>query len=151
MEIRSYTTADREACLALLRSNVPDYFVAADEADYGSFLERLPGRYFVAAGDDGRILAAGGIAAEADGTTATLCWGIVSAAHQRAGIGSRLLTHRLEVFLPEHPGIARLRVNTTQKVQAFFEKHGFVAVEVKPFAYGPDLHHVRMERSRVWP
>src|SRR4051794_30461646 len=52
MEIRIYTSADREACLDLLRSNVPEHFVASNEADYGSFLDRLPGRYFVVAGDD---------------------------------------------------------------------------------------------------
>lgn len=144
MEIRPFTKADREACLALLRSNVPEHFVASDEADLARFLDALPGPYFVVE-DGGRIVASGGIAAEQDGVTASLCWGIVDAARQRAGIGTRLLSHRLASFLPGHPEVRRVRINTTQKVQAFYEKHGFAPTEVRPGAYGPGLDHVRME------
>ncbi|MFT3774761.1 MAG: GNAT family N-acetyltransferase [Minicystis sp.] len=143
MNIRPYTPADRERCLALLRSNVPEHFQATDEADYARFLDALPGPYFVVE-EGGEIIAAGGIAAEKDGITATLCWGIVTARRQRAGVGTKLLAHRLEAFLPGHPEITRIQTNTTQKVQAFFARHGFAVVEVKPLAYGPDLDHVRM-------
>lgn len=147
MNIRPYTPADRESCLSLLRGNVPEHFVASDEADYAAFLDTLPGPYFVV--EDGeRVIAAGGIALNKDGVTAALCWGIVGAARQREGVGARLLEHRLRAFLPDHPEVTRVLINTTQKVQRFYEKHGFAAVEVRPKAYGPDLDHVLMVRPR---
>jgi GNAT superfamily N-acetyltransferase len=147
MDIRPYSASDREACLALLRGNVPEHFVASDEAELARFLDALPGPYFVVE-DGGRIVAAGGIAAERDGVTATLCWGIVDARRQRQGIGARLLAHRLDAFLPDNPQIRRVQTNTSQKVQGFYARHGFAVVEVRPQAYGPDLDHVRMVRER---
>lgn len=146
IEIRPYQSSDREGCLALLRSNIPEHFSPPEEDEYARFLDALPGPYFVAV-DGGRIVAGGGIAAERDGVTATLCWGIVEAARQRTGIGSRLLARRLEPFLSQHPEIRRLQTNTTQKVQGFYERHGFVVAEVRPRAFGPDLDHVRMVRA----
>ncbi|PCC73016.1 Ribosomal protein S18 acetylase RimI [Nannocystis exedens] len=146
MLIRPYTPADREACLALLRSNIPEHFSSGEEPDFARYLDSLPGPYFVVE-DGGRIVAGGGIAAEPDGITATLCWGIVDAARQRTGIGTQLLAHRLDAFLPANPQIRQLQTNTSQKVQGFYAKHGFVVVEVRPRAFGPDLDHVRMIRQ----
>jgi hypothetical protein len=54
------------------------------------------------------------------------------------------LKHRLAEFLPEHPHVKRIQVNTSQKVQGFFEHHGFTAIEVRPDGYGVGLDHVRM-------
>jgi GNAT superfamily N-acetyltransferase len=146
VKIRPYTPADREACLELLRSNVPEHFSPSEEAEMARFLDRLPGPYFVVE-DGGQLVACGGIATERDGVTATLCWGIVHATRQRSGVGTKLLEHRLDVFLREHPQIRQLQTNTSQKVQGFYAKHGFVVVEVRPQGYGPDLDHVRMVRD----
>lgn len=146
MPIRPYQASDREGCLALLRSNIPEHFSPAEEAELARFLDALPGPYFVLE-QDGRIVASGGIAAERDGLTATLCWGLVQADRQRGGLGTRLLAHRLAAFLAERPEIRRIQVNTSQKVQAFYARHGFAVLEVRPRAYGPDLDHVRMLRD----
>lgn len=145
MRIRPYLEKDRSACLLVLRSNVPEHFVASDEDAFARFLDNLPGPYFVV-DDDVHVIACGGIAEEKDPSVATLCWGIVDSTRHRAGIGTALLNHRLAAFLPNHPKVRCLRVNTTQKVQGFFERHGFLVTEVHPRAYGPDLDHVRMER-----
>jgi ribosomal protein S18 acetylase RimI-like enzyme len=146
MEIRPYAPSDRAACLALLRSNVPEHFSPAEEDEFARFLDALPGPYFVAI-EGGRIVAGGGIAAEPDGVTATLCWGIVAADRQRSGIGSALLRRRLGAFLPDNPQIRRVQTNTSQKVQGFYARHGFAVVEVRPQGFGPDLDHVRMVRE----
>nr|WP_276604340.1 GNAT family N-acetyltransferase [Nannocystis pusilla] len=148
MNIRLYTPADREACLELLRSNTPEHFSLAEEADLARFLDALPGPYFVVE-DGGRIIASGGIAGERDGITATLCWGMVDASRQRAGVGSKLLIHRVETFLAERPQIRQLQTHTSQKVQGFYAKHGFRVVEVRPHGFGPDLDHVHMMRDRT--
>lgn len=147
MKIRPYTPADREACLELIRSNTPEHFSTAEETELARFLDALPGPYFVAE-DGGQIIASGGIAAERDGVTATLCWGMVDASRQRTGVGSKLLVHRLEAMLAEYPQIRQIQTHTSQKVQDFYAKHGFRVVEVRPGGFGPGLDHVHMMRDR---
>ncbi|MFZ6180855.1 GNAT family N-acetyltransferase [Nannocystis pusilla] len=148
MKIRPYTPADREACLELIRSNTPEHFSTAEEAELARFLDALPGPYFVVE-DGGQIIASGGIAGERDGITATLCWGMVDASRQRTGVGSKLLIHRVETFLAAHPQIRRVQTHTSQKVQEFYAKHGFRVVEVRPNGFGPGLDHVHMIRDRT--
>ena len=46
----------------------------------------------------------------------------------------------------DYPWIERVQVNTTQLVQGFFERHGFVAVSSEAGGYGPGLDHVRLSR-----
>ena len=145
MLIRPYLEADRSACLQLLRGNVPEHFVASDENDFAGFLDTLSGPYFVV--EDGHeIVACGGIAAD-DDEIAALCWGIVAAHRQRMGIGTMLTAHRIETFLALHPRIRMVRIHTTQKVQAFYEKHGFEVKSVRANAYGEGLDHVVMHRT----
>lgn len=102
MQIRAYQPGDLEACVTILRSNVPLHCPASDEAGFRAFLAALPGPYFVVAAGDGAVVACGGIALEDDPAVATLCWGIVRADAQLRGVGSALLWHRLEAFLPLH-------------------------------------------------
>ena len=144
--IRPYVPNDREACLDLLRGNIPEHFSPAEAEEFARFLDALPGPYFVAE-IDGRIVGCGGIAAEKDGVTATLCWGIVDARHQRGGVGTKLLERRLGGFLAEHPEIRRVQTHTSQKVQGFYARHGFVVASVVPQGFGPELDEVTMVRS----
>jgi ribosomal protein S18 acetylase RimI-like enzyme len=147
VKIRPYTPADREGCLELLRGNIPEHFSPPEEAELARFLDVLPGLYFVVE-DGGRIIASGGVAAERDGVTATLCWGMVDATRQRTGVGTKLLAHRLAAFLAGHPQIRQIQTHTSQKVQGFYAKHGFAVVEVRPDGFGPGLDHVHMMRDR---
>lgn len=147
MKIRPYTPADREACLELIRSNTPEHFSTSEEAELARFLDALPGPYFVVE-EGGQIIASGGIALERDGVTATLCWGMVDASRQRTGVGSKLLVHRLDAILAEHPQTRQIQTHTSQKVQDFYAKHGFRVISVRPCGFGPDLDHVHMMRDR---
>lgn len=142
--IRPYRIADRQACLALLRSNVPEHFLASDERELDAFLTRMPGPYFVIEDDEGAILACGGIAAEpAEPGVSSLCWGIVRSDRQRHGLGRALTLHRLQAAPVE---TALVRLSTTQKVQGFYEKLGFVVTEILEGGYGPGLDRVWMQR-----
>lgn len=145
MRIRSYQPEDRAACLAVLESNTPEHFSVADRAELVAFLDRLPGPYFVAEDPPESVVACGGIAQDPNPEVAALCWGMVHARRHRGGIGGALLKHRLASFLPNHPEVKIVRINTTQKVQAFYERHGFIAREILRDGYGPGLDHVRME------
>jgi ribosomal protein S18 acetylase RimI-like enzyme len=144
MRIRRYVDDDRGGCLALLRSNVPQYFTPEDEDSFARFLAAPPGLFFVVEEAASQLIACGGIAGR-EPTMATLCWGIVDRGRQRTGVGTALLRHRLASFLPDHRDVRTVRVNTTQKVQGFFERHGFRATNVRVGAYGPGLDHVQME------
>lgn len=140
--IRSYTPNDREACLALLRGNIPEHFTPDEERQLDAFLGDLPGPYFVVE-EAGELVACGGIATEPnDQTAAALCWGIVRHDRQGRGIGRALTLHRLAAL----PGVTRVRINTSQKVQGFYAKLGFVVTHVTPNGFGPGLDEVRMER-----
>lgn len=144
--IRAYLPKDRAACLALLRSNVPEHFSPREEAQLDAFLAAPPGPYFVVEDDEGAILACGGLVTEPHAPSlAALCWGIVRADRQRRGLGRALTLHRLGAAAK---GVTRVRIETSQKVQGFYEKLGFVATEVVKDGFGPGLDHVTMERSQ---
>jgi ribosomal protein S18 acetylase RimI-like enzyme len=146
MQIRPYATADREICLKIFRSNVPTYFAASDEPEFARFLDRQIGPLWVVA-DGGVIVAYGGVALDHPETgIATLCWGMVAADKHRHGIGSALLQHRINYVAAEQPATRLLRADTTQLAQGFFERHGFVAVQVVTGGYGAALDHVVMNR-----
>src|SRR5581483_6270996 len=94
MHIREYHPADREACLAILEGNTPDFYLPHEEADFSVFLDRLQCRYFLIE-DEAGIIACGGYHIEEDTGTATLDWGMVSRERHRRGLGRLLLLARL--------------------------------------------------------
>ena len=73
MNIRSYSRSDRYACLEILESNTPEFFIPTDCNGYGAFLDNLPGPYFVFE-ESGQIAACGGWAMDSD-DVADLTWG----------------------------------------------------------------------------
>ena len=146
MHIRKYATDDRTTCLSIFRSNVPTYFAASDEEKFAQFLDDPRVKFWVV-DMGGQIRACGGLAVYyPKPEMATLCWGMVARNFQRQGIGRALLEFRMKLVTARHPTIRRLRVNTTQVVQAFYERHGFGAVHVEPDRYGSGFDHVMMDR-----
>jgi ribosomal protein S18 acetylase RimI-like enzyme len=146
MQIRSYAHEDREICLKIFRSNVPTYFASSDEPEFVRFLDRQLGPLWVVA-DNAVIVACGGVAIDRpEAGMATLCWGMVAADSHRYGIGSTLLQHRINYVAAEQPATRLLRANTTPLARGFFERHGFVAVQVITGGYGATLDHVVMNR-----
>lgn len=143
ISIKPYVAADRDACIAVLRSNTPEHFLARDEHDFAQFLDKLPGPYFVVREAE-TVVSCGGIALNSDRISAALCWGMVAAHKHRCGIGSVLLEHRKCEFLSVHPNVGALTIHTTQKVEAFYARHGFVVNQRKVDGYGPGLDHVEM-------
>ena len=62
MNTRAYAPGDREDCLAIFDSNVPEDFRAEERVGFEAFLDALPGPYFVVVDDEGRVRACGGYA-----------------------------------------------------------------------------------------
>lgn len=141
--VRPYDPArDRDACLAIFRSNVPTFFGASEEADYAAFLEAPAGRYLVLHTPDGAIVAAGGYALDAQGLYA-LCWGMVDRRRHRRGLGRRLLQARLDAVRAEGRAAA-VRLSTSQHACAFFARFGFIVVEAVPDGIAPGIDRVEM-------
>ena len=125
---------------------MPTYFAASDEPQFASFLDGQIGPSWVVV-HDGGIVACGGVALDhPEAGIATLCWGMVAADKHRHGIGSALLQQRIDHVAAEQPATRLLRANTTQLAQGFFERHGFVAMQVVTDGYGVGLDHVVMDR-----
>jgi len=137
--MRPYRLDDRDACLRILDSNVPEYFVASDRADLARFLDEIPTkpvRYFVVEDDDGAVIACGGIWID-DLYDARMCWGMVHRAHHRTGLGKRLLRARLAEA--KKAGAKTASLATVRAVEGFFVKEGFILTKTIPDGYGPGI------------
>lgn len=126
------------ACLAIFDGNVPDYFAAAERAEFVAFLTGLAvGAPYLVLVRDGQVVACGGLEIEPGGR-ATLSWGMVDRAVQARGLGTRLTQARLAMARAT-PGVTELTLATSQHTQGFYARFGFVTTEVTPDGFGPCL------------
>ena len=139
---RPYRSADRDACLALFDSNTPRFFDATERAGFAGFLDDIDGRYEVLE-QDGRIVACGGWSVEPEGTTASLCWGMVDQARHRQGLGAALTEARIAAARA-HPGLTALRLGTGPETATFYARYGFTVVSVVPDGNAPGIDAVEM-------
>jgi GNAT superfamily N-acetyltransferase len=142
MNIRSYSQSDRHACLEILESNTPEFFILTDCDGYGAFLDNLPGPYFVLE-EFRQIAACGGWAMDADGV-ADLTWGMVRRDLHRRGLGRELLRFRLNAIHNDSRATL-VRVRTAQLVQGFFIREGFSVIDVVLNGFAAGLDKVTME------
>ena len=92
LHFRDYALADREGCLDVFDSNIPEFFSESEREEFVEFLQRLPGRYGVVVDSNARIVGCGGIAASrADPDGVDLTWGMV---HQTLQHESRVTRKR---------------------------------------------------------
>lgn len=142
MPIRPFDPEDRDACLALFDSNVPEFFAPHERAEFGTWLHD-PGEYFVLE-DGGRVMACGGVWLDPDSSErpAGLSWGMVARNTHRQGYGSELLAFRLERL--RALGATEAHLDTSQHSAPFFGRFGFREVRRVPGGYGPGLDRVDM-------
>jgi N-acetylglutamate synthase-like GNAT family acetyltransferase len=141
MRVRAYEPADREPCLRVLDTNVPEYFLASDREEVARFLDdlaRLGIRYFVVEDEVGRIVACGGVGVDDATKDARMCWGMVDRALHRQGIGRALLEHRLRVA--KSLGAKTASLATISKVEGFFAHEGFTFTSGEDDHYAPGMH-----------
>lgn len=139
MKVRSYRPDDREACLRVLDTNVPEYFLAADRADVATFLDALEERgihQLVIEQDEG-LVACGGVRVSAE-KDARMCWGMVRRDLHRRGLGRALLAARLVEGATM--GAKTASLDTVPQVEAFYAKMGFSLVGSEKDHYAPGWH-----------
>lgn len=145
MNIRKYTSTDRENVIELLRLNTPDYFSPAEEKDLIYYLDNHPENYFVIEVEN-KLLGCGGFNTSETSEMMRLSWDIIHPKSQGKGLGSALTKFRIE-RIREMKGIKTISVRTSQLVYKFYEKWGFELKEtIKDYwAEGFDMY--RMELS----
>jgi GNAT superfamily N-acetyltransferase len=121
MDIRPYVAADREACLAVFDSNMPEFFGARERGGVEKFLEASECAYFVMEMEDG-IAGCGGYSVE--NAAARLVWGMVRRELHRKGLGRFLLLYRLHE-IGQVGGVERVNLEAPSHAAAFFLSQGF--------------------------
>ncbi|MGO1068459.1 GNAT family N-acetyltransferase [Lysobacter sp. CA199] len=158
MHLRNYSPADREACLALFTSNVPEYFAQIERADFIHTLENIEDYWVLELEDEG-VVACGGYAAarpdpesgpDSNAGVAVLCWGMVRRDLHRRGLGERLLSERLN-RIDADPAFHSVRIETTTFSRDFFARHGFVVTREQADGFAPGYDLVEMRRPVPWP
>lgn len=141
LEIRPFKPSDRDACLAVFDSNVPDDFRAFERAGFESFLNAPRGPYFVLV-DAGTVLGCGGYAVDSHGV-ASLCWGMIRSDRHGKGLGRMLLRERLR-FVAADETLGAARLETSHRAAGFFQKLGFELQEREPDGIDEGLDRCEM-------
>jgi N-acetylglutamate synthase-like GNAT family acetyltransferase len=137
MRCRRYRSADRNACIGLFDSNVPDSFTAAEREAFTSFVDASKGPYLVVEDHAGTVIGCGGLA-KREGAV-DLCWGLVGRRYHRRGVGRFLLRVRLAIA-SALPGVAEVQMNTSNETAPFFEREGFETTGVTENFFRSGLH-----------
>ena len=149
LSFREYTPDDRQGCLDVFDSNIPEFFSEAERDDFADFLVRLPGRYGVVVDATGRIVACGGVArSRTDPHGADLTWGMAHQSLHRQGIG-RVLTRERLAWAASMPHVSVIYLNTSHLTEGFYEKFGFRTMKRIPNGYREGLHRCDMEWRRA--
>ena len=139
--------------LSIFDSNVAGgYFLAHERTEYESFLDHLPGPYFVVEDED-EVVACGGFAAhKSEAGAVSLCWGMVTLERHKRGLGRFLLIERLN-RLRTNTSARVVVVNTSQHSRGFFSKMGFETHRVVQDSISPgvDLHEMRIPVASLRP
>jgi GNAT superfamily N-acetyltransferase len=146
LSFRDYALADRDGCLDVFDSNIPEFFSESERDEFVDFLQRLPGRYGVVVDLAGRIVGCGGIAeSRSDAHGVDLTWGMVHRSLHRQGIG-RVLTRERLAWAEQMPEAQVVYLNTSHLTEEFYEKFGFRTVKRIPNGYREGLDRCDM----VW-
>jgi N-acetylglutamate synthase-like GNAT family acetyltransferase len=142
--MRQYSSADLSPCLTLFESNVPEFFSPGERSLLERYLRAEPKHFYVIENEQSRIVACGGFDLRPDKNGAKLRWDIVLRSEQRRGLGSKLLTLRLE-RLSRDPTVRRVLVDTSQFTSGFYQRMGFALIRQTPDGIAPGFDDCELE------
>jgi RimJ/RimL family protein N-acetyltransferase len=147
MQLRSYTPADKEACLSLLDSNTPTFFAPHERDEFDIFLGNPGDRYWVVEDETGTIIGCSGYWIIDDTHVAIITWTMVARSWHGRGVGRWLLLTCLD-HLCRIPAVQAVRLETSQHVAGFYERVGdFRMQEIVENGFAPGLHKIHMRRE----
>jgi N-acetylglutamate synthase-like GNAT family acetyltransferase len=139
MEVRPFRDqSDAARCLAVLDSNVPDFFGTAEREMFTSFLSRMPeeGTTFYVMEHAGEVIGCGGFTRARE--CVRLQWAMIRMDLQKQGLGRFLLLYRLKQA-GQIPGVQFVEAEVPARLAAFFEKNG-----LKPTAQS-GIHRMKLQ------
>jgi N-acetylglutamate synthase-like GNAT family acetyltransferase len=141
VKFRDLQPADIEKVVAPLRSNIPKYFVPAEEQELRDYLAEHPEHYYILE-SQGETVGAGGVALSGDGSVG-LCWGMVPNDVIGTGLGRRLTFFRMEKAR-EKWGDRPFIISTSQHTEGFYRKLGFETIEHIRDGFRPGIDTCKM-------
>lgn len=142
---RPYNEADKSACLDVFKTNVGLYFAEEEMSDFDAFLTHQAETYhylvFCKDSEPEKLLACGGCGYIHD--KVFLRWGMVRQNEHKTGVGTHLLLERLKSVRTQFGEVATY-IDTSQHVQGFYEKFGFVAKSCVKNGFAPNIDKVQM-------
>lgn len=141
--IRPYEKSDKTDVINLFRLNTPSYFSTEEEDDLIYFLENEREQYYVVSINE-EIVGCGGYNFSEDKSIGIICWDIVHPNFQGKSVGRNLLNYRI-TQIKNVNSIRKITVRTSQLVYRFYEKQGFVLVEIVHDYWSKGFHLYRME------
>jgi ribosomal protein S18 acetylase RimI-like enzyme len=141
--IRPYEKSDKAGVINLFLLNTPNYFSQEEEDGLIYFLENERVQYYVVSINK-EIVGCGGYNFSEDKSTGIICWDIVHPNFQGKSIGRNLLNYRI-TQIKNVKSIRKITVRTSQLVYRFYEKHGFVLLEIVPDYWSKGFDLYRME------
>lgn len=147
ISIREYEAKDKNEVINLIRLNTPKYFAVNEEEDLNKYLELERELYYVLLYDQ-KIVGCGGINFLDNDTTGKISWDIFHPDYQGNSLGTLLLKYRLDI-LNSMSGVQQIVVKTSQIAYKFYEKQGFVLIEVIKdyWAEGFDLYYMEYKKQ----
>lgn len=141
MGFREYQASDIEDVIAVFLTNIPKYFVPAEEQQLREYLAEHPEDYYVLE-SGGEVVGAGGVALNED-ETISLCWGMVRNDLIGTGRGKQLTLFRMEKARKKW-GERDFMISTSQHTEGFYKKLGFETIERIPNGFGPGIDTCKM-------
>ncbi len=141
--IRPYEKSDKTDVINLFRLNTPSYFSTEEEDDLIYFLENEREQYYVVSINE-EIVGCGGYNFSEDKSIGIICWDIVHPNFQGKSVGRNLLNYRI-TQIKNVNSIRKITVRTSQLVYRFYEKQGFVLLEIVHDYWSKGFHLYRME------
>ena len=136
ISFRPYSTLDREACLALVDSNCPQFFAPNERGDYETFLDHAPRGYEVGLLAR-RVVGAYGLTAYLSGNH-RLNWILVDPNVRGLGIGSMMMSRI--VAQASALCVKRIEIAASHLSASFFARFGAIMVAETKHGWGPGIH-----------
>lgn len=144
MNIREYQVNDGRALLDVLSLLIPEYFAKSELLDFKEYLRNELEYYYVVE-IGGKTVGAGGFNVLEERNVVRISWDFVHPDFQGYGIGSRLISFRLNLIKELFPNF-KVEVRTSQMAYLFYQKNRFKLKEiiVNYWAEGFDLYAMEL-------
>lgn len=144
--IREYCPNDKEICLEIFESNLPQYFNFDEKLMFAEWLEKTDREEYYVLMINSEIVACGGLYYDDKKDEAGLAWGMVHQDFHKKGYGQMLTEYRLDKLSNKYP-TAILRIETSQFTENFYKKMGFKTESIVKDGFGPGLDKYCMKKS----